>query len=396
MNQKKNQPGRLAEGIKNDVTNSMKQFHLFSSLPLTFFANRLSFILHPSSFILLLACLVTGCGKVGDPVPPTRAIRAATQQLEVRQKGGGIEVRFPRPARNTNGGAVIRADIFRVTEDINAPAALDQELFIQKARIVGTLRSGQIFNSGPFVTFADPFEPTDASLLTKRFRYAIRFSDENGRPNPLSNYATAYPNPGISETPGDISFSVSQNAVTLNWKAPEKNLDGTPATSVAYNVYRRGKDEAFDQPLNPTPLTEARFADTRFSFGEEYAYTVRAVSLYRGEPIESADTPPVSVKPVDTFPPQAPVNLSGASAAGIVNLFFPASPESDIKGYFIYRTEVDGNGSLIKLTPAPISQTTFQDKKGETGKTYRYRISAVDVFGNESEKSEAVDVQVLP
>lgn len=376
-----------------------KNISLYFSLPKKEFFQISSIkkiILQPSSFILFLAVLAAGCGKVGDPVPPTRTIKATTQQLEARQQGDRILLTFPRPARNPNVGGVVRADVFRLTENADAPSAMPIETFTDKARIIGSIRGDQLYNSGPYVSFDDRLETRDASLTTRRYRYALRYFDENGRPSPFSNYALAYPTPAVADRPSGLGFDLSQNAITLRWTAPTANIDGSGAGSTAYNVYRRGKGEAFDQPLNSTPLTETRFADTRFTFGAEYEYAVRTVSFYRGEAIESVNSDLLALKPVDTFPPASPINLSGASAAGIVNLFFPASPEKDIRGYFIYRTDTDGTGEVIRLTPSPVSQTTFQDRRGETGKTYRYQVSAVDVFGNESGKSDPVEVQVLP
>jgi hypothetical protein len=353
------------------------------------------FILNGFAFFLLAASSA-GCGKVGDPVPPARTIKATTQQLEARQQGARILVTFPRPARNPNLGGVTRADVFRLTEDANAPAALPIEVFSDKARLVGTVRGGQLYNSGPFVAYEDPLEATDTSLTARRYRYAVRFFDENGRPSPFSNYALAYPTPGVAETPSGLTSTLSQDALTLRWNGPAKNIDGSATGTTAFNIYRRSKGDAFDGPLNPTPVTQTTFADTRFSFETEYEYVVRAVSFYRGEPIESANSEVLSLKPVDTFPPAPPVNLTGASAAGIVNLFFPSGPERDIKGYFIYRTEIGGTGEAVKLTPNPVTQTTFQDRRGVAGKTYRYQVSAIDVFGNESGKSDPVEVEVLP
>lgn len=367
-----------------------------------FFSGRIQnfekkhFILHPSSLILLLAVFAIGCGKVGDPIPPARTIKATTQQLEARQQGDRILVTFPRPGRNPNTGGVVRADVFRLTEDAGAPSALPVEVFTDKARLVGSIRGGQLYNSGPYVAYEDPLETTDDALTSRRYRYAIRFFDENGRPSPLSNYALTYPTPAVADRPSGLKSDVSQNAVTIHWAPPMKNIDGSTLGATAFNIYRRGKGESFDQPLNSTPVTETSFADTRFLFDTEYEYTIRTVSFYRGEPIESVNSDLLSLKPVDTFPPAPPANLSGASAAGIVNLFFPASPEKDIRGYIIYRTDTANGGAMVKLTPTPISQTTFQDRRAENGKTYRYQVSAIDVFGNESGKSDPVEVQVLP
>ena len=167
---------------------------------------------------------------------------------------------------------------------------------------------------------------------------------------------------------------------------------------MAYNLYRRGtKGEYGKRPLNQAPLSEPRFSDTKFKFKAEYHYLVRTVTEVRGEMVESVDSEEITVNPVDTFIPVAPQNVTGASAAGVVSLFWPSNAEPDIKGYVIYRAEKNegGTSSWNRLTPNPITTTTFQDSTGEKGKTYLYQITALDEFNNESPRSETVSVEVV-
>jgi hypothetical protein len=335
-----------------------------------------------------------GCGKVGDPVPPAAAIRETTQRLEARQRGGAIELRWPRPKLTGRSSGVARVDIYRRIERTDAPGGLDEEIFLTSAQIIGSLNRAQLNESGQFVFYEDVFNSRDPQLATQRVRYAIRYLDDDGRPNPLSNYAVAFPTSAAVEPPTDLAHAVSQSAVTLSWKAPERSIDGSPVRDVSYNVYRRAPNEAFSQPLNPSPLTEPRFVDSRFAFKAEYVYMVRAVAQSRGEAIESRDSAMISVTPLDTFAPGAPQNVTVASAAGVVSVFWPSNPEPDVKGYFVYRVEASDATKPLRLTPAPIAQTTFQDKTGKRGKTYRYQITAVDGFGNESPRSEPATVEV--
>ncbi len=335
-----------------------------------------------------LTLVSVGCAKVGPPVPPPRFALAATDELVATQYGDQIILRFARDVR------AVRADVLRRVEPRDAPLALPEEVFLREARLVGSVGGLELAAAAP--TYADLFDPLDASWRDKRIRYAVRLIDERGRPSPLSSYALAYPFGGVADAPGEARAEVTQDAIRLAWQPPARSLDGSPAVDAQFNVYRRRTDGGLESRRNNAPLTSPAFADTDFAFGEEYEYVIRAVSLARGELIESRASAPLRVRPVDAFPPSAPANVTGASAAGLVSLFFPANPEPDVSGYIIYRGEAGTDAAPVKLTPTPIQRTTFQDRTGVGGQTYRYVVTAVDVFGNESAPSRPVEVTVIP
>ncbi|QUW00097.1 fibronectin type III domain-containing protein [Chloracidobacterium sp. MS 40/45] len=338
---------------------------------------------------LLLALGSAGCAKVGPPVPPPRFTLAAAGEPAATQYGDQIVVRFVATDR------AARADILRRIEPRNAPLALPEDRFVQDARLIGSL-TGQELSSGAGPAYVDAFDPQDTSWKDKRIRYAIRLVDARGRPSPLSGYAMVYPALSVAQPPRDVQATVTQEAIRLQWQPPEQNLDASPATEVRFNVYRRAAGSALESRRNGAPLPTPQFAETDFTFGEEYEYVVRAVSYVQGAPVESRPSPALRIRPVDTFPPAAPTNVTGASAAGIVNLFFPSSPETDLRGYIIYRSERGTNLPPTRLTPTPIQRTTFQDLTGVRGRVYLYFVTAVDVFGNESERSQPVEVEVVP
>jgi hypothetical protein len=136
------------------------------------------------------------------------------------------------------------------------------------------------------------------------------------------------------------------------------------------------------------------FRDTQINFGNTYTYSARTVAQYEDLQVESADSNLVTLTPQNTFPPDAPQGLvvvfvpaqNGASA--YFDLSWSISPDNDIAGYNIYRTEQEGapgnklNLQLL-LTPA------FRDMNGVPGHRYFYTVTAVDRAGNESPASAA-------
>ncbi|MGQ9896905.1 MAG: fibronectin type III domain-containing protein [Acidobacteriota bacterium] len=339
--------------------------------------------------VLSLALGSVSCAKVGPPVPPPRFTLAAAAEPTATQYGDQIVVRFAV----TDQAA--RADILRRVEPRDAPLALPEDRFVQEARLVGSLPAQELA-SGTTPAYADAFDSKDTSWKDKRIRYAVRLVDARGRLSPLSTYAIAYPAVAVAQPPHDLQAEVTQEAIRLRWQPPELNIDASPAKAVRFNIYRRTKGSSLESRRNSAPLPMPEFAETDFVFGEEYEYVVRAVSYVQGVPVESRPSPALPVRPIDTFPPAAPTNVTGACAAGIVSLFFPSSSETDLRGYVIYRSEPGMNTPPTRLTPTPIQRTTFQDLTGVRGKVYLYFVTAVDIFGNESERSQPVAVEVVP
>lgn len=344
-------------------------------------------------------CVLTGCGRVGDPVAPPSRSMENTQLVEVIQRGDRLMVRWPRPnLKNPQTSGVSRVDIYRLLDEPKTQRFLREEIFLEQAQLVGYFTGDQLAAlEGAFVVFEDRLDPADQGWQNRRFRYAIRYTDTRNRQGALSNFAFVEPSATIARQPTGLSSTFNQSTITLEWKAPSQTLAGTAiGTAPRYNIYRRGpKGEFSRRALNATPLTEARFQDTQFQFENTYVYTVRTVTEVGGVLTESDDAEITTVSPKDTFAPTAPQNVTGAAAAGVTSLFWPSNSESDLKGYLVYRAESGDSPAWQRLTPNPISTTTFRDLSAEVGKVYLYRLTAVDVFANESPTSEVVMVEVV-
>jgi hypothetical protein len=85
----------------------------------------------------------------------------------------------------------------------------------------------------------------------------------------------------------------------------------------------------------------------------------------------------VCVTPVDKFAPSPPKNVQAISGGGGVSLLWEANTEPDFGGYLVLRGEAPGD-KLSPLTPAPISDTSFNDTTVRRGRTYVYEVVAVD------------------
>lgn len=171
---------------------------------------------------------------------------------------------------------------------------------------------------------------------------------------------------------------------------PVASAPDAPETT-RYNVYRELEldplllpelTESTDaergppQPLNPMPLDALVFTDD-VEFERERCYVIRAVRGTAGSSVEGRGSERRCVKPVDVFPPAAPVGLSAVTAAGAISLIWEANAEDDVAGYLILRGSTT-DATLLPLTHAPIAETQFIDRTVSAGERYVYAVVAVD------------------
>ncbi len=219
----------------------------------------------------------------------------------------------------------------------------------------------------------------------------------------------------------DLKAEVTPSGVVLTWTPPQKTIAGPAASVGPYRIYRAeiapppssssaaggapskaaetpaaGGSSKAEPALVKVGETDAPpFSDTQAVFGATYQYSVRSIVQYADQSIESADSNLVEVTPKDTFPPAAPLGLvvvlvpaQGTTPAHI-ELSWAISPETDIAGYNVYRSEQDsvqGTKQNTELLIAP----AFRDMNVQPGRRYFYSVTAVDRSGNESPLSEVV------
>lgn len=106
--------------------------------------------------------------------------------------------------------------------------------------------------------------------------------------------------------------------------------------------------------------------------------------------IEGDDTPGVKVFVDDVFPPSVPGGLqavfSGPGQVAFVDLIWAPNMDADLSGYNVYRRE--GGESPKKVNAELVKNPAYRDTSVQAGTTYVYSVSAVDIRGNESARSE--------
>jgi hypothetical protein len=112
-------------------------------------------------------------------------------------------------------------------------------------------------------------------------------------------------------------------------------------------------------------------------------YNPRTVFMVQAHATDGAhwDSAPDSGYSVDDLPPLAPAPFAGIYASGGTSMTWGANAETDLAGYRLYRGHstgfAPGPASLVSTTSA----TAYVDPAGAP---YVYKLSAVDIHGNES------------
>lgn len=354
-----------------------------------------------------VALISAACGKVGAPVAPSR-LTERTSGLAAIQRGASVLLSWPAPSLVKDESSrfyISRVDIHRLTEQRDQEPVLDPDDYEEAAKVIGVMDRAAIeaqMNTLKHLEFSDVVNLTNPrQLANTRLRYAVRYINKRGQAAAFSNTVAIEPAPGIAKPPTDLSMTAQdQDAITISWNAPAGNVDGeSPASVAGYNVYRRpAKREFGGDLLNSEPVGGTSYTDTKFQYLADYVYFVRALSQGANGMIESADSEPLSFKPVDTFRPSAPDPVSVASANGTISLFWPSSPEADVIGYNVYRAGAADapEDDWIKLNDQPVTPVTFSDNRVVIDQAYSYRVTAVDRFGNESSKSRVVSETAHP
>jgi hypothetical protein len=359
--------------------------------------------------------------------------------LAAAQSGNSVLITFAVPQNSVDGTPLEHPPAIQIYRDFElTPASGKAQSSAPKhPTLLSTIPSELVsryvaqgeFRYADQLNAADFTNHPDSAII-----YSVRTHVAGKKLSAPSNFASlrVYPAP---DPISDLKGQVTPAAVVLSWTAPQQTPVGTAPPVAAYRIYRAEAQDSSVPSANgansaPSPLVQAParpptslpgippsppalkaplvkigeiaspgFMDTTTEFGKKYVYSVRSVVNYPSAQVESGDSNFLAITPHDTFPPAAPAGLIGIfvpavdNAAAHVDLSWAVSPEPDLAGYHVYRSEQAGvlgtslTGQLL-LTPA------FRDMNVASGHRYFYTVTAVDRSGNESSPSAAVPVNV--
>lgn len=354
-------------------------------------------------FVLLLC--VGGCASPSEPLERKPLVAQAISDLSAAQSGNEVALSFSLPTETVDRRPLTQPVSIEIYRGIGTPGPESEPHMV----LLATIPSGEVdqYATQGRIRYVDSLKPEDFAGHddVAAASYTIRTRASAKKDSDPSNVAYLQIRAAV-EPIADLQAQVTQSAILLTWSTPAKTLTGSTPPGLTYRIYRGEsaaagqKGEPSAQPLVKIGETDSpMFQDEQFEFGRTYTYSVRSIIGSGSEALESSDSNLVTTTPRDTFPPAAPkepvvalVPKEGESPAHF-ELSWAISPETDVAGYNVYRTEQAGaagerlNSELL-LTPA------FRDMNVQPGHRYFYTVTAVDRSGNESPASEVASGSV--
>lgn len=303
-----------------------------------------------AAVVLAFLLCAAGCGKVANPLPPIIRIPQPVTDLAVAQAGYNAVLSWTNPARFVDDNAADDLSGILVTRNgvEGPPIALNaagqrQSLEIDMRGSVGVPQT-----------------------------FAVRIQSRRGRQSAMSNLVTLQP----VDAPGavrNLRAQVDRYRIRLDWDLPELN----PGLA-SYFVLSRT-----DPPFG-TILDRPFYEDQDIEVGKTYTYSVTAARQADGG-IPGTGGASVRVEAVDRSKPRAPSGLRIQPIANGAFILWDENDEEDLEGYFVYRGE-NPDGAFVRINPEMPHPTSSFSYAGYQPGAF-YKVSAVDVFGNESDPS---------
>jgi len=181
--------------------------------------------------------------------------------------------------------------------------------------------------------------------------------------------------------PTAFQAAPSPSGVALRWTG----------SGPRYRVLRSLPDAPGEPERALVPIGEtdtATYVDANAVYGMHYRYMVVAMA---DEKHQSLPSEAVSITPMDVFAPAVPTGVMARPGPQSVDLTWTRNMEDDFQGYNVRRSAGTGPFELIaRLLVAP----AYEDRAVESGKQYRYTVTAVDMLGNESALSAPITAVV--
>lgn len=317
--------------------------------------------------LLLLIIWLGSCGYVGPVLPPSPRIPLNITNLSVIERGDELVASCNLPQHTTDDlfiGVFSKIDLGVGLE----VSPFDFDKWSDQAKHYAVPIPPPIDQASPPTTieYRIPISSWDG----KSIDIFIRTADKDSRFSSWSNRVHLDVLPPLA-SPRVTAKDVRQG-IMLSW--PEDQ------PGVHYDVYRKGPNDK--APVKVGTAEHNDYLDTASVYETPYQYTVIAA---KGS-AESVPSTPAEITAHDTYAPSVPGSIAAIAAANSIEITWERSPESDLKGYYVYRS-IDGGpferiGDLVDVP-------SYSDHAIQAGKTYRYRVSAVDILNHESDKSPA-------
>jgi hypothetical protein len=364
---------------------------------------------------LLVVALLCCCGTPGAPLAPELELPKPVADLRAVRKGDRVYLSWTVPTKTTEhanvrylGGTRVCRSLGTITNCKNPIGEVPPSRRpMPAAKNAASLRSQ-----------ADYVDNVPENLQKQNpageITYAVVVFNESGRSAGLSNQVKVPAAPTLPP-PADFCAQLTANGVILSWTGIAEP-SGNGAIRHAYRIFRREegstKDISFPEVFLGASSEPVQLIDHSFEWEQTYLYRATiATEIKTGIPqecppgveaepgsstcasytsVEGDDSPARRIYAHDVFPPAVPAGLqavaSGVGQPPFIDLIWSPDNEADLAGYNIYRREQES--PPVKINSDVVNTPAFRDTNVQSGRKYFYSVSAVDLRGNESVRSQ--------
>ena len=165
--------------------------------------------------------------------------------------------------------------------------------------------------------------------------------------------------------------------------------------SIAVQVSVNGKDW--------TTVNTAEFPDIQkkrtstytidlFTYSDGPIYIRGVATDAYGNVSEIGESAPFVQHILKRSPPAAPTGVQAVDRNGIIEVMWQRGPERDIGAYAVYRSDYYDSGFVKQA--GGLATLNYFDRNVVEGKIYYYKVTAIDLAGNESALSAAASAQI--
>jgi hypothetical protein len=345
---------------------------------------------------LLLIAAFSACGTPGAPQPPSLQLARPVDDLTASRKGNRVQLDWTLQRKNTDRTLVKHLPAIRICRregtGLMSACAVVAEVPPPKPQLQPK-QKGKEESPAVRMHYLDSLPPqlgqeNPADFVT----YAVEEINSRGRSAGLSNQVPIPVAPTIL-APNDLSAQVSGEGVRISWSGPAPPA-AIAGLSYRYRIMRRPVGApAYTVLADVEPAATGSYLDKTFAWEQKYEYRITTLTQVYSHGINTAvegdGSQPAEVFTRDIYPPAQPAGLQAVfSSVGqkpFIDLTWAPNLESDLAGYNVFRRV--GNAQFEKLNKQLVSGSSFRDDNVETGRKYIYFVSAVDLRGNESQRS---------
>jgi hypothetical protein len=184
--------------------------------------------------------------------------------------------------------------------------------------------------------------------------------------------------------PDNINFDISGViSIKLSWDAKVKE-------NVYYNVYR--STSSLFVKVNDTKFAKTEYIDSKITSITVYYYTVEALDLSNNAYMSVTR----QVKSSDNIKPNPPQGFKAYQDVQQIVLKWQQTSKTSymVSGYNLYRGKTEEKQDFLKFVP--YTKTAYNDDDVDSAVRYYYKLSTVDMGGQESKLSDVTQTMAYP